>query len=372
MKMDTVINKEAKIIANRISWWRTDFGQAEIDNLREAICKEMVSQGSLTEKFEKEIARNLGVPFAVVTTSGSVSLLMSLLAIGIKAGDEVIVPNRTWIATAHAVLFAGAKVVLVDVEKDIPLIDAKQIRKKITSKTKAIIPVHLNGRSVEMETIEQIAKQYNLKIIEDACQAFYSKNKHGFLGTQSILGCFSLGVTKLISTGQGGVIVTKDQEFYEKLKLLRNHGVVDNFTDTWNQLGFNFKFTDLLAAVGLAQINRVKDRVEHVLELYKRYAEALEDLSFLKLIPVDFVEGEIPLYVEAISPVREKLCQFLNSSGIQCRPLPPNLDISGYIPNDHRFPNSKLFAEQGFYLPCGPAQPLATVEIVRKALKSFR
>ena len=254
-----------------ISWWRTSFGEPEIRNLEDAVAEEHISQGPVTAEFETRFAEILDGSYAMATTSGSVALLLAMMALGIGRDDEVIVPNRTWIATAHAALFLGAKVVLVDVLPDIPVMDMSQVREKITAKTKAIVPVHLNGRGVDMEAVNALAQEYGLFIVEDAAQAFLSRNSTGYLGTQSDAGCFSLSIAKLISTGQGGVIVTESQQLHEKLKLIGNHGVVDNFTDTWNELGFNFKYTDLLASFGIAQLSRVPGRLAHVHAIYDRY-----------------------------------------------------------------------------------------------------
>jgi len=356
----------------KILWWRILFGEPEFQKLRKSVEEEHISQGAITEEFESNFAKSLDVPYAVATTSGSVALLMALMALGISRDDEVIIPDRTWIATAHAALFLGAKAILVDVKSDIPIMDVSQIRRKITKRTKAIMPVHLNGRAVDMEEIHKISKEYGLYVIEDACQALYSKNSKGFLGTQSDAGCFSLGVTKLISTGQGGVVVTRNKEMYEKLKLVRNHGVVDNFADTWNQMGFNFKFTDLQASFGVAQLSRVQGRVAHVKEVYAKYADAIADFPFIKLVPVKVSEGEVPLYVEVLSDERERLIKFLGSQGIQVRPVPPNLHLSDYMNNTDNFPYSDIFGSQGMYLPCGPEQPLENVEFVLKSLSYFK
>ena len=355
-----------------ISWWRTSFGNEEVERLRKAVAEEHISEGTLTRQLEQELAQSLGVPHTVMTTSGSSALLLALMALGIGRDDEVLVPNRTWIATAHAVLMTGAKAVLVDVCPDIPVMDASKIKEKITSKTKAILPVHLNGRSVDMQAIEKIAKEYVLLVVEDAAQALYSKNSKGFLGTQSNAGCFSLGISKLISTGQGGFVVTRNPQVYEKLKLIKNHGVVDIFTDTWNQMGFNFKFTDLLASFGLVQMTHAEERIKHLKELYARYSQAMKDLPFLSLIPVKISEGEFPLYIEVLCKQRKKLIEFLKDKGIQTRPVPPNLSISGYLEKRGTFPNSERFGNEGIYLPCGPAQPLENVEAVIKMLNKFK
>ena len=242
--------RKASLKSLNIRWWRTVFGVEEVGAVKKAFSMEYISQGPVTEQFEAKFAEAMDVPYAVATTSGSVALLMALMAMGIKRGDEVIVPNRTFIATAHAPLLLGARVVLVDVLRDVPVMDVALIKKKITSRTKAIMPVHLCGRAVNMSEIHLLAKAYGLSVIEDACQAMFSKNKTGFLGTQSDAGCFSLGVTKLLSTGQGGIIVTRNRRTYEELKLVRNHGVPGTFDATYPRLGFNFKFTDIQAAIG--------------------------------------------------------------------------------------------------------------------------
>ena len=363
----------AKQVTEQITWWRTTFGDEEVKTLAESVAQEHISQGAVTELLESHLAKALDIPYVVATQTGSAALALAVMALGIGHDDEVIVPNRTWIASAHAVVLVGAKVVLVDVLEDIPIIDVSQIEQNITPRTKAILPVHLDGRSADMETIRSIAEDRGLIVIEDACQALFSRNSDGFLGTQSDAGCFSLGVTKLISTGQGGIVVTKNEETYEKLKLVRNHGVVDNFTDTWNQMGFNFKFTDLLASFGLAQLLRVPERLSHLQSIYATYDSALAELDdpMLKLIPVDVSDGEVPLYIEALCSERANLIEYLNSRGIQARPFPPSLHRSKYLDNAGDFPRSRLFAEQGIYLPCGPEQPIENVKRVISELRLY-
>ncbi len=354
-----------------ISWWRITFGEPELQKLRKSVGGEHISQGEVTEEFETNFAKALDVPYAVATTSGSVALLMALMALGIGPDDEVIIPDRTWIATAHAALFLGAKVVIVDVNPDTPTMDISQIRRKITSRTKAIMPVHLNGRAVDIEDIHRISEEHGLYVVEDACQAFFSQNSKGFLGTQSDAGCFSLGVAKLISTGQGGVVVTRSRKMYEMLKLIRNHGVLDNFTDTWGQMGFNFKFTDLQASFGIAQLSRVPARIAHVKAVYAKYSGAVSDFPSLRLLPVNVSKGEVPLYTEMLCDNRDELVEFLRVREIQARPFPPSLHMSAYMKSNDDFPNSEIFAKQGMYLPCGPDQPIGNIERVIASLSAF-
>jgi len=360
---------------NMISWWRTSFGQEEIQGVTQAIQEEHISQGSVTQEFEARIARALGVPYVTATTSGSVALLMALMALGIKPGDEVILPNRTWIATAHAPMLLGAKVVLVDVLPDIPMMDVSQIRNKITPRTKAIMPAHLNGRAVNMDEVWSMAKENGLYVIEDAAQGLFSKysGKHSgkYAGTQSDTGCFSLSIAKLISTGQGGFVVTRDKEIYKRLKRIRTHGVDDVINCTFNQMGFNFRFTDLQASMGIAQLGRVEERIAHVKSIYTKYEQELKQFSFLKLIPVNISCGEIPIYVEVLCKERDRLVSFLASRNIQTRPFYPDLNTADYFGVSGQFPNSRVFGRQGLVLPSGPGQPVKDIESVIEVLRHY-
>ena len=358
---------------SKIPWWRTSFGEEEVSQIRAAILNEHVSQGPVTAEFEARFAEALEVPYAVATTSGSTALLLALMALGIGRDDEVIVPNRTFIATAHAALLLGAKAVPVDVLPDTPTMDVSQIRQKITSRTRAIMPVHLNGRAVEMEQVNEVAEEYGLGVVEDACQALFSRSTAGYLGTQSDMGCFSLGATKLISTGQGGIVVTRSPKMYEQLKLIRNHGVADTFRASYEQMGFNFKFTDILASIGLVQLGRAPQRIEHTTAVYSKYAAAMGEygLPFLQLIPVKVAQGEVPLYVEVLCTKRQELRDFLDPQGISTRPFLPDIDLSPHLNSDGEYPNSRVFSERGLFLPCGPEQPLENIDRVLEVLRVY-
>ncbi|MBT6112393.1 MAG: DegT/DnrJ/EryC1/StrS family aminotransferase, partial [Candidatus Marinimicrobia bacterium] len=284
----------------KINWWKTELKNNEAEAAANAIRDKHISNGPVSEQFEKTFAEMLGVQYAITAPSGTMALVMSLLAFSISAGDEVIVPASTWISTAHAPLLIGAKPVLVDVQSERPLIDQHQIEAKVTERTKAIIPVHLNGMSANMGEITKIAERHGLIIIEDACQALLSKNKDGFLGTQSNAGCFSFGATKLITTGQGGMIVTDDALVYQRLKLLKNNGMEDINTPHFIQAGANFKFSDILAAVGLEQLKVLDEHAKRVKEIYMRYRLSVRTPN-VSLIPVDVENGEVPVYTEALT-----------------------------------------------------------------------
>ncbi len=356
---------------NKIVWFKTGVHEEEATAIREALLQGRVSMGAITEDFEARLAQRLGVPYCLVTPSGSVALFIAIKALGIGAGDEVIVPNRGWVAAAHAVMLAGAKVVLAEVRRDIPNIDVADVRRKISSRTKAVIPLHLNGRSCDMPALLALARERKIAVIEDACQALLSRNADSFIGTQGELGCFSLGMAKLVATGQGGFVVTRDEGLYRQLKLIRNHGVKDNFTDAWYQWGFNFKFTDIQASMGIVQLERAAQRIEHLKAVYTMYDQALAGMKKIAMIPVKNDQGEVPLYIEALTEDRDELIKYFTGLGIQTRPATPDLDPTIYFEGQGSFENSRKFFTQGIYLPGGPEQPLENVQTVISALKSY-
>jgi perosamine synthetase len=354
-----------------IPWWQIKFDEYDIQKITSAIQNKHISQGPETIEFEERLSKALDVPYVLMTTSGSVSMLMVLMALGIKPGDEIIVPNRTWIATAHAPMMLGAKVVLIDVLPDVPVMDVSQLESKITKKTKVIMPVNLSGRNPDLNTIREIGHKHNIHVVEDAAQGLFCKYEDKFCGTRSEAGCFSFSISKLISTGQGGFITTSNPELYQKLRNIRTHGV-DNVIDvSYTQMGFNFKYTDLQAAFGLSQLERIWDRIDLINKVYKKYEAALLDLPFLKLVPVKVDQGEIPLYIEVLYPERKKLVDFLASYEIQARPLYPDLNRAEHLKSTNTFPNAQVFGEQTLVLPCGPDQPMENIDRVIETLHLY-
>ena len=359
---------------NKISWWRTSFGNNEIKAISKSILLERISQGPEVEKLEKKLSEMLNCKYVIATTSGSMALLMSCMAANIKPGDEVIIPNRTWIATAHAPLLLGAKVKLIDVKKNIPIIDEKLIEKQINKKTKAIILVHMGGRCANNLKILRIAKKYNIVVIEDAAQALGSKNKYTTPGKNSDMACYSFSVAKIISTGQGGFITTNNQKHYDYLKSIRTHGLenIINNDNKWPMPGFNFRFNDILASIGIQQLKKIDSNISKVIKIYKLYENGLKDCKNIKLIRVKVSEGEIPLYVEALCKERIKLQKFLIQNGIEIRLFYPDLNEAKYLDNNKdSFPNSKKFGKYGVYLPSGPDQTKSNILKVINSIKKF-
>jgi dTDP-4-amino-4,6-dideoxygalactose transaminase len=354
----------------KINWWKTELKNNEAAAAANAIRDRHISNGLVSEQFEKAFAEILGVKYAITAPSGTMALVMSLLAYSISVGDEVIVPASTWISTAHAPLLIAAKPVFVDVQSERPLIDQYQIEAKVTERTKAIIPVHLNGMSANMEEITKIAERHGLIVIEDACQALLSKNEDGFLGTQSNAGCFSLGATKLITTGQGGMIVTNDAQVYRSLKLLKNNGMEDINTPHYVRAGANFKFSDILAAVGLEQLKVLNENAKRVKEIYMKYRLSI-NTPHISLIPADVENGEVPVYTEALTWRRQELLEYAKERNIDLRVLPPSLKHAPQFENNESFPNAEKFGTSGLYLPSGPGQSDESIDYVIEQINDF-
>lgn len=355
----------------QIGWWNTELGDKELTNIINAFQNRNIGMGVETQALEDDICKLLHIPYSVIFPSCSVALYVALKVNGIKPDDEVIVPNRTFIATAHAVLLAGAKVKLVDANSYNTNIDVSKIIDAITPKTRAIIPVHLNGCGVDMGQINLIAEKYNLIVIEDASQALLSKNKKGdFLGTLSSIGCYSLGLAKLISMGYGGFCVCHDKETYDKLVKFRNHGSSQLYAH--EGFGFNFKVSDLLSSMCRAQIARANEKINKVKEIYQLYSDAITQLDYIDLINVDIANGELPLYIEVRSKFRENIIEFLKHNGISTQILQQSLHTHKHLFSNGYFPNSETFDKELFRLPCGPSQGKENVLYVIEALKRFK
>jgi len=222
-----------------------------------------------------------------------------------------------------------------------------------------------------MEAVRQIADEYDLLVVEDAAEALGSNGRRGPLGTLGDVGCFSLGRTKLISSGQGGVVVTSDERIYRKLLVLRNHGCLPGERSQARQMGFNFKFSDMQAAIGLAQLKTWDKRIARVREIYEIYAGALDSHPFLKLLPLRVDEGELPLHVEVLCEERERLKGFLSAQGIETQPLNPSFNGCTHLGVQGDFPNSEVYDSCGLRLPCGPGQSLENIRRVLEAVARY-
>jgi len=354
-----------------VPWWWTDIGDDEAEAIAEAIRGHRIQCGPLCRELESVLAGHLQVAHVVMTSSGSAALAASLMACGIGPGDEVILPAASYIATAHACLLVGARAVLVDICPDRPVIDPGRIEEAVTGKTRAIMPVHLNGAPCDMTAIGAIAERHGLRVVEDAAQAFCSRTNDGFLGTHGDAGAFSMSIAKLVTTGEGGFAVTNDPGLAGRLHKARNQGVQVVADNRFDAAGFNFRLTDMLAAMGLAQMRKVQQKADAARRVYAFYAEALADLPGMDLVPCRIEEGELPLWPVALCRDREHVVEQLAARGIQTRAVNPCLAESPQLQCPGRFENAERFAATGLRLPGGPDQPLENLERAAEALREI-
>jgi dTDP-4-amino-4,6-dideoxygalactose transaminase len=257
-------------------------GKEEIDAvikvLKSGILTHGLGAGPMVTQFEKAYAKFVGAKEAIAVNSGTAALHLAVVAVGIKPGDEVILPSFTFVATAEAIVNVGAKPVFVDIDPETYNISPEKIEKAITKKTKAIVPVDLYGLSADMKPIKEIAEKHGLKIVEDAAQAHGAHYMGKPLGTYADIACWSFYASKNMMTGEGGMITTNDEELAEKIRLMRSHGEEEKYRSI--MLGYNYRMPEIEAAIGCVQLRRLSEflakRRENAERLTKKLKEAKE------------------------------------------------------------------------------------------------
>ena len=263
--------------------------EEDIQAVVEVLQSDYLTTGPKVAEFEKKVADYVGAKYAVAVNSGTAALHIACLAAGIQEGDEVITSPITFAASSNCVLYCGGTPVFADICSDTYNIDPKEIEAKITDNTKAIIPVHYTGQPCDMDAILQIAKKHNLLVIEDAAHALGAEYKKRKIGSISDMTCFSFHPVKPITTGEGGMVVTNDEQLYKRLLLFRSHGITrDEELMTENQgpwyyqqleLGYNYRITDISCALGASQMNKLDLFLHRRTEIAKRYDEAFADME---------------------------------------------------------------------------------------------
>ncbi len=341
--------------------------------INQALDNNFVNEGPLTAQFEEAIAKLVGVKYAVATTSCTVGIFLALKALGIGPGDEVLVPDMTFIATANAVDLTGAKPILVDIDPQTLNISIEAVARAITTRTKAIVPVHVTGRGADMPAILAVAKKHNLLVVEDAAEALASKQNDQYLGTFGAAGCFSFSPNKTITTGQGGMIVTDDSELHTKLRMLKDQGRPVRGTggdDRHDVIGYNFKFTDLQAALGLGQLKLLSQRIARMKRNYRLYTEELSQIEKIKIFPSR--AEETPQWTDIVTEERDALVDYLKQHNIDSRKywFPLHRQLAYKLPDDN-FPNSTRLSPQSLWLPSAFTLTDDDVREVSKLIKDW-
>lgn len=359
----------------RLEWWTPLMGAREKELVCEVLDRHFPNDGEYTDRFEAEIAKFCDVPYAVAVTSGTAAITIALLACGVGHGDEVLVPDITFIATANAVQWAGATPILVDVRQSDFMIDPVAIERAITPRTKAIVPVHVSGRSAPMQEILAIAEKYNLYVVEDTAEGLGSRLNGQALGSFGIAGTFSFSPAKTITTGQGGMVITRDADLARKLRLYKDQGRPVRGTggaDEHIALGFNFKYTNLQAAMGLAQLEDFDSRIEHQRQLFYWYQKHLPESPRLRLLNFDVEGGIVPQWVDIFVENRDSLVEFLEAHQIQPRKFWYPLHTQApYLQSNDQFPAATHVGSGGLWLPSSLTLTEADVQTICSVIQDW-
>lgn len=345
---------------------------------RKAVNEYLKGGGWLTEfkktrEFEAAIAEYTGAKYVAVIPNGTLALAVALMAGGIGRDDEVIVPDYTMIASANAVVLAGAKPVFVDVDPVDFNLDLSLARKAISKRTKAIVYVSLNGRSAHIEEAVRLAKKHNLFLLEDAAQSLGSFHRGKHLGTFGDAGILSFSPAKIITTGQGGAVLTNKRKFYEAILYLKDFGRRRAGVDFYEAMGYNLKFTDLQAVIGIEQMKKLVWRTKRKKEMYALYKKLLRDVKEVEFIPTDF-KSVSPWFVDILvdKKKRKNLLEFLKKRGIGARPFYPAIHTQApYRWVKGAFPVSEDIAARGLWLPSSSSLSNTSISFVAKAVKEF-
>lgn len=286
--------------------------------VQDCLDRGQVTQGPMVERFEREFAEFLGVRNAVMVSSGTTALHLALATLGIGPGDEVIVPNLTFVATANAVAYTGATPVLVDVDPKTWCIDPAAAAKAVTGRTRAIVPVHLYGVPCDMVTICRLAYEHGLRVVEDAAEGLGGFVYGGSLGTYGDAGIFSFYGNKILTTGEGGAVVTNNDRLAQRLRFLRGQAHDPRRRYYHREVGFNYRMTDLQAAVGVGQLARLPELLRQREEIFTYYRSQLQDIFTLP--SVSEWHHQAPWLFTGLVHARERLAARLCAHGIETRP----------------------------------------------------
>lgn len=331
------------------------------------------SKGEFISQFERAFTDYTGCEYATTVANGTVALHLAMEALGIGSGDEVIVPSLTYIASVNTIVQTGASVVYCESEAETWNIDAEDVRARITPRTKAVMAVHLYGLSCDMEAISALCKEYNIYLIEDCAEAFGSKFKDKHVGTFGDVATFSFFGNKTITTGEGGMVICRDKDVYERACHLKSQGV-SKTREYWHDvLAYNYRMTNICAAIGLAQLERADETIARKREIATQYRLELTGLP-LRLQPEP--EGYFHTYwmcsiLLDATVERVGLREYLKEKGVETRPLFPPANTMPHVYSDEVFPVADSLSARGINLPSYPALTDKQVTFICDAIKQY-
>tara|TARA_Y100000593_G_scaffold92396_1_gene183904 strand:+ start:4549 stop:5673 length:1125 start_codon:yes stop_codon:yes gene_type:complete len=365
----------------KVNQFQPFIGDEEYKAIKSCFDINWITEGPKSKEFSENLLELMGSKYGVFAQNGTIALYLGLRAIGIGRGDEVIVPNFTFIASANAVEMCGAKPVFVDINEDDLQINIKDCNRVLNKNTKAIMPVHIFGLSANMDEVMDFSNKNNLKVIEDAAQAIGVKWDGKHCGTFGDVGCFSFFADKTITTGEGGFVTTNDEKIYNKMLYLRNQGRLNRGSFVHPEIGYNFRITDIQAAMGIVQLNKLGDIISRKLNLLKIYKEKLGNINGIRIVEPNSKSNHIPFRVVLIcdEPIDDLMNHF-SDNGIETRtvfyPLheqPPyrNLDESQDWVYERTFSKSIYAYKHGICLPSYPELEKSKVDYICETIKKY-
>ncbi len=366
---------------------RPVFGDEELALVRECLMSGWVTQGPMTRRLEEIFAERHEVRHALACANCTAGLHIAVLALDLGPGDEVIVPAFTWVTSAHAAEYVGARPVFCDVDPSTYNIDVASMEAAVTPRTRAVMPVHLFGLAADMAAVEAVARRHGLAVIEDAACAVGTRYQGRPVGRVGSISCFSFHPRKIVATGEGGMITTQDDRLAVRLRRLRNHGAGPAAAQPrpfdmgpFDELGFNYRLSDIQAAVGVAQMARLDALIRERRARAARYAELLQGIAWV--IPPDEPKGYFHTYqsyvarIAADAPMsRNEMMTELDRKGIQTRPGTLAVHVTGYYRDKYKLrpedcPASWRAQEQTMTLPLFPGMTDAQQDRVANTLRS--
>lgn len=327
-------------------------------------------KGQELDDFEQDFAKACGTKYAVGVSSGTSAILLSLMALGIGEEDEVIVPSLTFIATATPARFLGATLVYTDIDPETYTIDPVEIERKISPRTKAIIPVHLYGHPCDMDPINELAKERNLHVIEDACQAHCATYKGRKTGSLGDIACFSFYPSKNMTVlGDGGMITTNARELAQKVRMLRDHGRIQKYVH--ELLGLNCRLSEIHAAIGMEQLKHLLEWNERRREIAARYSTLLQDSGVAIPVEREWVKHVYHMYVIRVKQ-RDELASYLKGKGIETGihyPVPVHRQPC--VKSDVSLPITEKYVDEILSLPIHPQLTSEEVDYVASEVRDF-
>jgi len=356
-----------------------------MDELEKKELSSVIDSGWFTEskktrKFEKMFAEFTGSKYACAVTSGTAGLYLVVKALGIQNNDQVIIPDLTFVATPNSIYQNNAKPILADIESNSLNLDPSLVEKKISNKTKAIMTVNFNGRTTNFKILKEIAQKNNLSLIEDAAHSLGSYYRKKHQGTLSDIGVFSFSTPKIITTGQGGMIVTNNKKLFEECVKLKDFGREINKKKKMfhafehNSIGYNFKFTEFQAAVGISQMKKLQKRMKIKKKMFLLYAEMLRNIDGLEFIDTD-LSKITPWMMDILikdKATKLKLINFLNKQQIETRIFyPPIHSLPPYNESSSGFPVTEDISQRGLWLPSSVTLEEEDIMRVSRLIKKF-